>query len=109
MELVPNTIDGDATRNRAFHPVVNEIAFCADGGVVVVVAQLHGFAIDSQVVQCLPGINESIIHVFRVSRIVVRIGGDRVPLGATEAIRLALINCFVHHIPNVNVSFVVTD
>src|SRR5579883_1944360 len=102
MKLITDAVDRHTTSNRTLQPVVNEGALIRDRRVVVVVAQLYFFAWDSQSVQSLASIDKCIVHVLRITRIVIRIGGDDVPLAPTESIGLRFINCLVNHVPDVN-------
>ena len=103
-----DAINRNATTNRTLHPVVNEVAFRGDGRVEVVVAQLHLVA-DSQRLERFVGVDERIVHILRESRIVVWVDSDGVPLAATEAVRLTLVDRFVYHVPDVNLVLVVIN
>ena len=46
VELIAHAINGNTAADRTLYPVVNECALGADGRVVVVVAELHGVAIN---------------------------------------------------------------
>src|SRR5205823_14727485 len=108
VELMTDAINRNASANRALYPVVDECALRRDRCIEVVVAELNLVA-DSQCSQRLVGVEEGIIHILRISRIVVRIYRNRVPLAATEAIRLTLVDGFIHDIPNVDLVPVVID
>src|SRR5437667_6238223 len=109
MELIADAIDGNASTDRPLYPVVNEIALGSDGGVEVVVAKLHGVSINVEGIQRLPGIDECVVHILRISGIVVWVGRNCVPLAAAEAVGLAFIDRLVHYIPYVNVALVVIN
>ena len=109
MELIADAIDGDSSADRPLHPVVNEIALGSDGGVEVVVAKLHGVSTNVEGIQRIARVDKGVVHILRISGIVVRIGRDRVPLAAAESVELAFVNGLVYHIPYVNVALIVIN
>jgi len=57
----------------------------------------------------LPSIEKGIVHILGISRVVIRIHGNHVPLAATEAVRLAFVDSFIYHIPDVDAVLIVID